>query len=361
MVSSRADVMRDLPGSRRPALASLLFAFVLVLLSGDALASHAAPAEIPGRALAARVEAELARRPDPFANDPSHQLLVAPVSQPVLLEFMRQIRIFGTPDELVLGTAYGLETHGGGLLHLLLAAWRPDARAARMADAFRFEPNGADVPLAALYASLRQQVFLPVPGAVTDDIEGALPDAPQLPRMRFRVAGLSPTEVDAYHFLRLMIAHEPDLAATWRNAIDQELSADRLLDHTRDFYLASRDTPAEPADHSRLHLVEILLEASRRREQPPDAIQRHFLAVELGRETFDPRDETLLLGHYTESLGLLLADPRTRWSENERRQVRAWLDRLDARFPALEDVPARRLAHLLRGLRLVGENAERLR
>ncbi len=353
--------MHDLPGSRRPALATLLFAFVLVLVGGAALASQAAPAEIPGQALAARVEAELARRPDPFANDPSHQVLVAPVSQPELLTFMRQIRVFGARGELVLGTAYGLETHGAGVLHLLLAAWRPEGRAARMLDPFRFEHDRADIPLAVLYTSHRHQVFLPVPGVATEDLDGALPDTPQLPRMRLSVSGLPPTEVDAYHFLALATGHEPDLAAPFDNALGQRLTVARLLDHARDFYLASRDTPAEPEDHSRLHLVDVLLQASRRREQDPDAVKRHFLDVELRREHFDAADETLLLGHYAESLGLLLADPRTRWSEDERRQARAWLDRLDARFPALEDVPARRLAHLLRGLRLLQQHADRLR
>jgi len=68
-----------------------------------------------------------------------------------------------------------------------------------------------------------------------------------------------------------------------------------------------------------------------------------------------------LLAHYAESLGLLLADPRPRWSADERTQVRAWLGELDARFTSLESEESRRLAHLLRGLRLVREHAERLR
>lgn len=352
--------MCDLLGSRFPALASLLL--VVVCGSPAALASRAPAADdVPGRALAGRVEAELARRPDPFANDPSHQILLEPVPQPVLLTFMRQIRIFGARGELVLGTAHGLETHGAGLLHLLLAAWRPEGRAARMLDPFRFEQNRADIPLAVLYTSHRHQVFLPVPGVATDDIDGALPEAPQLPRMRFAVAGVPRAEVDAYHFLALTSAHEPDLSTAWHNALGQRLTVGLLLDHTRDFYLASQDTPAEPEDHSRLHLVDVLLQASRRRDEDPDAIKRHFLDVELRRETFEPGDETLLLGHYAESVGLLLADPRTRWSADERSRVRAWLDRLEARFPALEEVPARRLAHLLRGLRLVHEHGDRLR
>lgn len=351
--------MRARLETRCALLASVL---VLFVCSGPgAAASRAASPDAPGQALAARVEAELARRPDPFANDPSHQVLVAPVPQPVLLAFMRQVRIFGARGELVLGTAHGFETHGAGLLHLLLAAWRPEGRAARMLDTFRFEPGRTEIPLAVLYTSHRHQVFLPVPGVATDDIDGALPDSPQLPRMRFTVAGVPRAEVDAYHFLALASAHEPDLSTAWHNPLGQRLTVGLLLDHTRDFYLASRDTPAEPEDHSRLHLVDVLLQASRRREQDPDAVKRHFLDVDLRRETFDPEDEALLLGHYTESLGLLLADPRTRWSADERVRVRAWLARLEERFPALEPVPARRLAHLLRGLRLVHEHAERLR
>lgn len=351
--------MRDLLPFRCPPFASRLLALVLVVLAAPA--SRAAPADVPGRALAERVESELARRPDAFANDPSHQVLIAAVPQPVLLEFMGQIRLFGARGELVPGTAYGLETHGAGVLHLLFAAWRPEGRAARMLDPFRFEHNRADIPLAVLYASHRHQVFLPVPGVAPEDIDGALPDTPQLPRMRFSVSGMPPMEVDAYHFLALASADEPDLSTAWQNPLGQRLTVALLLDHAREFYLASRDTPAEPEDHSRLHLVDVLLQASRRREQDPDAVKRHFLDVELRRERFEPADETLLLGHYAESLGLLLADPRTRWSEDERRQLRTWLDRLDARFPALERVPSRRLAHLLRGLRLVREHAERLR
>jgi hypothetical protein len=179
--------------------------------------------------------------------------------------------------------------------------------------------------------------------------------------MRFRVPGAASGEVDAYHFLALLTANERDLSATWSNHLGQRLSAGLLLDHVRDFYLSSSDTPAEPADHSNLHLVEVLLNASRRRDQDPDAIKRHFLAVELRRDVFEPAHEMLLLGHYAESLGLLLADPRTRWSAAERSQVRAWLRRLDTRFAALEAVESRHLSHLLRGLRLVREHADRLR
>jgi hypothetical protein len=335
--------------------------FALACVAPAARAGSAAPAEVPGLRLAERVEAELVRRPDAFPNDPGHRSLVFPVSQQELLAFMRQIRVFGDPGDLVLGTSYGWESHGAGLLDLLFTVWRPEGRAPRLDDGFWFEANRAKLPLAALYASHRNQIFLPVPGVATGEIHGALPEKPQLPRMRFRVPGAKPVDVDAYHFLALLIAHEPDPGATWKNHLGQPLSADLLLDQARDYYLSSSDTPAEPADHSNLHLVEVLLGASRRRGQDPDAIKRHFLAVELRRDAFEPADETLLLAHYTESLGLLLADPRTRWSPEERGRVRAWLGRLDARFSALEAEESRRLAHLLRGLRLVREHADRLR
>ena len=287
--------------------------------------------------------------------------LVLPVPQQQLLTFMKQIRVFGDLGGLVLGTPNGFESHGAGLLDLLFATWRPEGRAPRLDDAFWFETNRARLPLAALYASHRNEIFLPVPGVATEEIRGALPDRPQLPRMRFEVLGPAPVETDSYHLLLLLTAHEPDLSATWSNSAGQRLSAALLLDHARDYYLASTDTPAEPADHSNLHLVEVLLNASRRRNEDPDAIKRHFLAAELRRDAFEPADETLLLAHYAESLGLLLADPRTRWSAEERGQVRTWLDRLDTRFAKREAEESRRLAHLLRGLRLVQEHAERLR
>jgi hypothetical protein len=337
----------------------MLFAF---LWAAPAFGTtDAAPADVPGLGLAERVEGELQRRPDPFANDPGHQSLVFPVPQPELLAFMRQIRVFGDPGALVLDTAHGFESHGAGLLDLLFATWRPEGRVPQLSDTFWFETNRARLPLAALYASHRNQIFLPVPGVAPGDIDGALPEKPQLARMLFRVPAMTPVEADAYHFLALLNAHEPDRNATWKNALGQQLSVALLLDNTRDYYLSSSDTPAEPADHSNLHLVDVLLDASRRQGQGPDAIKKHFLAVELKRDRFEAADETLLLAHYTESLGLLLADPRTRWSAEERAQVRAWLGRLDARFVSLEAEESRRLSHLLRGLRLVREHADRLR
>ena len=63
-----------------------------------------------------------------------------------------------------------------------------------------------------------------------------------------------------------------------------------------------------------------------------------------------------------ESLGRLLAKSGVTWTRPEKTRVRAWLRELETNwFLELDDVPAQHLAHLLRGLRLVSSNADRLR
>lgn len=182
--------------------------------------------------------------------------------------------------------------------------------------------------------------------------------------MRFRVPGITgdrAVEVDAWTLLGLLVTLEPDPSATWTSHLAQHLSANLLLGETRGYYLASRDTPGEPPDHSNLHLVELLLDASRRGATDPDPIKQHFLAVELSRRQFDPADGTLVIAHYVESLGLLLADARLRWSAAERQQVRDWLGWVEAEpFRDLASVDPPRLTHLLRGLRLIRKNRQRL-
>ena len=350
--------MEDGSSGVRPRFAAILFA-ALVLL--PAAACESAPREVPGLQLAARVESNLERRKALLEEDLGHYGLVFPVEQAELLAFMRQIRVFGGDPELVLGTAYGFESHGGGLLALLFEHWKPEARAPELRDRFAFEPNRANISLAAIYASHRAQLFLPVPGRANGAIDGAVPDSPQLARMLFRAPGIEAVEVDAYAFLGLLVTHEKDLERSWANSQRQPLSAELLLEHARRYYLASRDSAGEPEDHSNLHLVELLLAASRRRGQDPEEIQRHFFEVELVRRVFDPSDAALVLGHYAESLGRLLADPRVRWSPPEKEQARAWLGWLEENhFRDLDAVAPRHLTHLLRGLRLVREHRARL-
>jgi hypothetical protein len=137
--------------------------------------------------------------------------------------------------------------------------------------------------------------------------------------MLFRVPGAPAVEVDAYQFLGLLLEHETDLEKTWTNSLGQRLSVGLLLEHARRYYLASRDSRSGPKDHSSLHLVQLLLAASRRAGDDPEPIEQHFFEVELARRDFDPADAALLLGHYAESLGLLLADPRLEWSPEEAR------------------------------------------
>lgn len=312
--------------------------------------------------LLARVEADLHRREEELRATPAHYGLVFPLSQPDLLAALRPVRFYGRGTDLVLGSDSALEPHGGGVLRLLLDHWRPDSRPATLEDRFWFEKNRQSLALGALYRAHRHQLFLPVEGVAPERIAGRLPRTPQLPRMRlpFTLPG-QPTrfvEVDAYKTLGLLIELEPDPSRTWVNALGQELSVDLLMHHVRDHYLSTTDTPAEPADHSELHLVELLLAYRAGAADAPDVaqIQQRFLEVELARTEFEPADEPLLRAHYAESLGLLLEEPRLDWRPSDRERVRAWLGDLDERFVDLDTVPVNRLSHLLRGLRGVASH-----
>jgi hypothetical protein len=298
---------------------------------------------------------------EPLRANLGHYALVYPVEQADLTAFLRPIRVYGEPGDLHLGSEHGAEPHGGGILAFLLAWWRPEGRAAQLSDRYRFGLDDEGTPLAALYDSLHRQVYLPVAGRRLEAIEGALPADPVLPRVRFRRPGGGQADVDAYQLLGLLVTWEPDLEAPWTNPLGQRLDAALLLDHARRVYLTSTDTPGEPADHSHLHLVELLLAASRRTGADPEEIQQRLLAVELRRREFDPEDGSLVLAHYVESLGRLLADPRVRWSAGERAQARDWLAWVEAHhFRDLAREEPHRLTHLLLGLRLVDEHRARL-
>lgn len=337
--------------ARKVVLASagvLGLAGLVLLLTGTPPPAVGTPPSppLPGRALAERVERQLVADRARLALSPSHYGLVFPIEQADLLAFMRQIRVYGDGREVVLGTDRGFESHGGGILALLLDHWRPGGRAAKLSDRFPFAGHPDGIPLSAIYTSALREIVLPETG---------------LPRVRFGASGalgpIPPVETDAYSLLRILATRAPDLDATWETFGGQRTSAAALLERAREHYLAGSDSPREPSDHSELHLVEVLLAASARLGSDPDPVKRRFLDVELERREFAPEDRTLLLGHYAESLGLLVADPRVHWSDADRRRVRDWLAWLEqTQFRSPERVPPRELAHLLRGLRLVGAN-----
>ncbi|HKJ25752.1 MAG TPA: hypothetical protein VKB65_13075 [Myxococcota bacterium] len=309
------------------------------------------PDPLPGRALAARVERQLEADRPRLALSPGHYGLVFPIEPADLDAFMEQIRVYGDADEVVLGTDRGFESHGGGILALLLDHWRPEGRAAALEDRFPFVGRPDGVALATIFASHLREIVVPESG---------------LPRIRFGASGalgpIPPVETDAYSLLRLLATRGADLDARWETFGGQETSAATLLESARAHYLAGSDAPGEPADHSELHLVEILLAASARTGSDPDPVKRRFLDAELARREFDPEARTERLGHYAESLGVLVADPRVHWSDADRERVREWLAWLEANeFRAPADVAPRELAHLLRGLRLVRTNEGHLR
>jgi hypothetical protein len=322
---------------------------------------------LPGLDLAARTEVQLRERATQLRRESlEHYALLHPVEEADLLRWTAPLAVRADGDAFVLAVDVTPELHGGGVLDVLFRHWRPEGRAARPEDAYPF--RGGDVALGAILAGHRLQVLLPVPGRPAEAIAGALPDPPQLPRVRFfaRTPGAVPVERDAYALLRVLVARETDFATTWRNHVGQTLSVDLLMEHTWARYGGARGVEDERADHSYLHLVEVLLAyraAARRRGAQElldaNAIKRRFLDVELARPPAGVDDEAL--AHYVESLGRLLADPDVDFDAGDRARVRRWLRELEeVRFADVEAVDGIFLAHLATGLRLIAAHHERL-
>jgi hypothetical protein len=312
----------------------------LVALVATACAPDAPRDDFPGMRLLARAEARLEREQPALRQTLlDHYALLFPVEPHDLHAFMRHVRFHGDGPDLALGTEFGPESHGGGLLRMLFDLWRPGGRAPRLDDRYRFEANGAELELGRLYRAYQQQLVLPEAG---------------LPRMRFRF-GLPggpqrDVDLDAYKLLSLLIELEPDPAETWTNRAGQTLDLERLLARVRAHYLASAAPSSDPADHSNLHLVELLVAFGLELEP----IQVHFLSVDLAQDAFEPKDASFLLSHTAESLGRLLESPALDWSEDEGRRVTAWLEALErTRFLEVEREELESLCHLARGLRSV--------
>jgi hypothetical protein len=322
--------------------------------------------DVPGMQLLARVEARLARERPALRAHPGHAGELFPVPQAELNAFLLQVRPHGSGADLILGTMTQPESHGGGLLRLLLDEWRPDSRPASLDDAYLFRTRPAPLRLRDLYEAHRQQLYLPVPGRAPEAIDGALPQTPQLPRMFVHFQGPYGAErivdSDSFKQLGLLIRLEPDATRIWRNRFGQPLSLALLMRDVRAHYLASAAPTAEPADHSNLHLVGLLAEfdaATHARDLAP--IQRHFLDVDLAQEQFD-RDADLVLAHFAESLGHLLDATDLSWSRDDRRRVRRWLAELETRrFADVERVDLDPLCHLAYGLREVRAHRDALK
>jgi hypothetical protein len=346
--------------ARRRDLAPM--ALALLLACSDAEPEPDPPAPPPA-GLRERVAQRLAIDRDSLRASIGHYGLVFDVTQEDLERFRARIVARRRGDDIVMGGVYGIELHGGGVLGLLAEHWRPEGRPATLADRAVFAGSGAPVSLQAIYDAHKRQLFVP---------PGEPPGAPALPRMRlgYEASGEpGSTDVDAFTFLSLLVHFEEDLEEPWRNELGQPLTGERVLGLAWDRYLDVGDAPAAEAaaiefsDHSYLHLPEILLAYGRRAPaRDPNAIKHRFLANELRRTEYGGYDATEALGHYADTLGVLLADPRVSWADGERALVATWLAKLDENWPQnLAEVPPQHLAHLLRGLEAIDQNEGRLR
>lgn len=369
-------VMRDRSDVQESSCASLCrrrirgsFAAAAVLFLLQACTPERPSAPLPGTNLRARLAARLENERPDLRQSLGHYGLVYDVSQEELHQFMAQIYPRHDGPDIVMAALGGIELHGGGVLELIATLWRPNGRSAELSDAFPFASTGRAVPLQEIYDSLRMQIFLPLPTSDAEEIAGQLPTSPTLPRMRIQHAThgrLEETELDAYNALDLLVRYEKDLHKTWLNRVDQRISAAALLESSWNHYLVPRSAKDEFSDHSYLHLVEILLAYNRRIDadlrHDPNDLKRRLLNVELERREYGGYEASEALGHYVESVGFLLAEPRIIWTESERTKLIAWLrDLEEVRLREIEEAPVQHLAHLLRGLDRIESNADRLR
>lgn len=329
----------------------LRLGLALLLMTTSACSDGAGSEHFPGEHLQARVAAHLDAHRDSLRETLGHYALVYPVEPGELSRFAERLRVHPGPDGPVLGAVGGVELHGGGVLALLLGLWRPEGRAARLDDAFRFAPSRTAVSLDTIYAGYRRQLVLPEDGP--------------LPRLALRIdsgtGGVEIADRDAYAFLGLLLEHEEELDRTWTTGGGQSLSVTSLLMPVWAHHQARPALRREPADHSELHLVDLLLAWARRDPSCDlEAVQARFLERDLDGPP-PPEDAAEVLAHFAESLGLLLAEPTLDWTAEERRHARTWLAGLEAAaFTDLWAVPVNRLAHLARGLALVSRHRTRL-
>jgi hypothetical protein len=318
--------------------------------------------------LRTRVETRLDAERTTLRESIGHYGLVYEVGQEDLQRFMAQIYPNRDSDDIVMAALGGIELHGGGVLELIMTLWQPDGRPASLADAFPFSLSGGAVPLQEIYDSMRMQIYLPTTAIGPGEISDEPPASATLPRMRVRHATrgvLEEEDLDAYNALALLVRQEPDLGRTWINRAGQRVSAHDLLDRSWDHYLLPRTPEEEFADHSYLHLVEILLAYNSRlgagERRDPNSLKQRLLSVELERREYGGYDASEALGHYVESLGFLLAESDVAWSKAEKAKVLEWLRELETvRFREIDGVPVQHLSHLLLGLRSVESNAARL-
>jgi hypothetical protein len=128
-----------------------------------------------------------------------------------------------------------------------------------------------------------------------------------------------------------------------------------LMEHVRSHYLAGHASPALPADHSELHLVELLVTYAARDPAGDLApVRDRFLRVEVEQRDFAADAVNAIVSHQVESLGRLLAAPGLAWPAGDRARVREWLSELEAgRFRDPSQLDLDSLSHLAWGLRAI--------
>jgi hypothetical protein len=276
----------------------------------------------------------------------------------------------GPKNNRVLWAEGDIENHGGGYLYDIFHHWKPHGRATRMSDSFFFARNGRSLTVRELYQSVKNQVTLErdekdplFQRVVARLVKGPKAEPMVMPRVFLcaRATGHACVMKDSFHVLELLLENERQPTRGWKNVLGHTISVCSLFQATWQHYLHNVFTTDDYfEDHSRLHLVSLLVRYSDRcRTANPNHIKARFLEGELAEE-FGYRDEGYysLVGHHLESLGRLVDDDRVTWSDEEKIQVREWLALHAPAFHA--PIETFELTHALVGVRLIAKNAAKL-
>lgn len=171
--------------------------------------------------------------------------------------------------------------------------------------------------------------------------------------------------LDAYQFLAAAMRLIPVGAwdIPWITHTGDTLTFRALMDRVADTYLHHYQWTESVPDHGFLHLPALLARYYALAGQDPNIVKRAFLARELTAVLGKRLEGQSLsvVGHLTESLGALLAEPKVMWRDAEASMVRAWIQKVKAYVQTLDPAAVDdECAHLLKGLRLMAQHAAKI-
>lgn len=167
---------------------------------------------------------------------------------------------------------------------------------------------------------------------------------------------------DIYQFLKAAMVLMPvqEWDQPWTNSQGESVSVKNIAEGLADFYL--HHWGLHGGDHSLYH-PEVLLHYYDKKGLDPSPIKKVFLERELHQIPSDLYEGDV--GHFTETLGVLLSRENISWSPEELEVARTWVNEVrqflvDKDLLKLNIDDIYESAHLLRGLRLIAKHQDKL-